>query len=159
MVIWSIPYCRYFFVSFVSVKALKYDYVEQCYIMFGIQYGLRGESKVGGPSVACLFRIVPFHKSRSISIRFSEAIYTEPIGLSDSGLFLNQVAVAGTNASLEEVRRAVKAMEKRLGRMSDSKQKGKIPIDIDLLLWNGTILKPADWEKEYVQLLFRSVAD
>ena len=89
----------------------------------------------------------------------SEAIYTEPIGLSDSGLFLNQVAVAGTNASLEEVRRAVKAMEKRLGRMSDSKQKGKIPIDIDLLLWNGTILKPADWEKEYVQLLFRSVAD
>ena len=79
------------------------------------------------------------------SIRFSEAIYTEPIGLSDSGLFLNQVAVAGTNASLEEVRRAVK--------------KGKIPIDIDLLLWNGTILKPADWEKEYVQLLFRSVAD
>ena len=46
------------------------------------------------------------------SIRFSEAIYTEPIGLSDSGLFLNQVAVAGTNASLEEVRRAVKAMEK-----------------------------------------------
>ena len=91
------------------------------------------------------------------SIRFSEAIYTEPIGLSDSGLFLNQVAVAGTNASLEEVRRAVKAMEKRLGRMSDSKQKGKIPIDIDLLLWNGTILKPADWEKEYVQLLFQSV--
>ena len=63
------------------------------------------------------------------SIRFSEAIYTEPIGLSDSGLFLNQVAVAGTNASLEEVRRAVKAMEKRLGRMSDSKQKGKIPIE------------------------------
>ena len=48
------------------------------------------------------------------SIRFSEAIYTEPIGLPDSGLFLNQVAVAGTNASLEEVRRAVKAMEKRL---------------------------------------------
>lgn len=106
--------------------------------------------KVGGQSDCVLI------SDRS---RFSEAIYTEPIGLSDSGLFLNQVAVAGTNASLEEVRRAVKAMEKRLGRMSDSKQKGKIPIDIDLLLWNGTILKPADWEKEYVQLLFRSVAD
>lgn len=43
----------------------------QCYIMFGVQYGLRGESKVGGQSVACYFG----------SIRFSEAIYTEPIGL------------------------------------------------------------------------------
>ena len=149
MVIWSIPYCRYFFVSFVSVKALKYDYVEQCYIMFGINTDCEANLKSAVSLLRAYFG----------SIRFSEAIYTEPIGLSDSGLFLNQVAVAGTNASLEEVRRAVKAMEKRLGRMSDSKQKGKIPIDIDLLLWNGTILKPADWEKEYVQLLFRSVAD
>lgn len=92
------------------------------------------------------------------SIRFSEAIYTEPIGLPGSGLFLNQVAVAGTDASREEVRQAVKAMERALGRTPDSKQKGRIPIDIDLLLWNGVVLKPADWEKEYVQLLFRSVA-
>lgn len=93
------------------------------------------------------------------TIRFSEAAYTEPVGLPGSGLFLNQVAVAGTEASREEVERALKDMEKRLGRMPDSKQKGQIPIDIDLLFWNGTILKPADWEKEYVQLLFRSVAD
>ena len=93
------------------------------------------------------------------TIRFSEAAYTEPVGLPGSGLFLNQVAVAGTEAWQEEVERALKDMEKRLGRMPDSKQKGQIPIDIDLLFWNGTILKPADWEKEYVQLLFRSVAD
>ena len=93
------------------------------------------------------------------TIRFSEEAYTEPVGLPGSGLFLNQVAVAGTEASQEEVERALKDMEKRLGRMPDSKQKGQIPIDIDLLFWNGTILKPADWEKEYVQLLFRSVAD
>lgn len=92
------------------------------------------------------------------SVRFSEAVYTEPIELPGSGLFLNQVAVAGTDASLEEVRQAVKEMEKRLGRMPDSKQRGEIPIDIDLLLWNGAILKPADWEKEYVQRLFRAVA-
>ena len=149
MVIWSIPYCRFFFVSFVSVKALKYDYVEQCILCLGSNTDCEANLKSAASLLRAYFG----------SIRFSEAIYTEPIGLSDSGLFLNQVAVAGTNASLEEVRRAVKAMEKRLGRMSDSKQKGKIPIDIDLLLWNGTILKPADWEKEYVQLLFRSVAD
>ena len=93
------------------------------------------------------------------SVRFSEAAYTKPVGLPGSGLFLNQVAVAGTDVPLEGVRQALKGMEKQLGRMPDSKRKGEIPIDIDLLLWNGTILKPADWEKEYVQLLFRSVAD
>ena len=116
--------------------------------MFGVQYGLRGEPEVGGWPVGYFG-----------TIRFSEAAYTEPVGLPGSGLFLNQVAVAGTEASQEEVEPALKDMEKRLGRMPDSKQKGQIPIDIDLLLWNGTILKPADWEKEYVQLLFRSVAD
>ncbi|WP_456087398.1 2-amino-4-hydroxy-6-hydroxymethyldihydropteridine diphosphokinase [Parabacteroides sp.] len=93
------------------------------------------------------------------SVRFSEAAYTKPVGLPGSGLFLNQVAIAGTDVPLEGVRQALKGMEKKLGRMPDSKRKGEIPIDIDLLLWNGTILKPADWEKEYVQLLFRSVAD
>ena len=93
------------------------------------------------------------------SIRFSEAIYTEPIGLAGCGLFLNQMAVTATESSLEEVKGVLKAMEKRLGRLAEDKQAGIIPIDIDLLLWNETILKPADWEKEYVQQLFRSLAD
>lgn len=93
------------------------------------------------------------------SIRLSEAIYTEPIGLPGSGLFLNQVAVVGTEASLEEVKGVLKAVEKRLGRLAEDKQIGVILIDIDLLLWNETILKPSDWEKEYVQQLFRSITD
>lgn len=93
------------------------------------------------------------------SIRFSESVYTEPIGLAGSGPFLNQVAFVSTDAPLEEVRQALKTMEKQLGRRPESKEMGQIPIDIDLLLWNGEILKPADWEKDYVQLLSCSVAD
>ena len=79
-------------------------------------------------------------------IHFSVPVYTEPVGLPASGLFLNQAVVAYTDSCLEKV----------LGRMPDSKEKGQIPIDIDLLLWNNEILKPADWEKEYVQLLVSS---
>lgn len=102
MVIWSIPYCRYFFVSFVSVKALKYDYVDKVILCLGSNTDCEANLKSAASLLRAYFG----------SIRFSEAIYTEPIGLPDSGLFLNQVAVVGTNASLEEVRRAVKAMEK-----------------------------------------------
>ena len=89
-------------------------------------------------------------------IHFSVPVYTEPVGLPASGLFLNQAVVAYTDSCLEEVRRSLKEMEKVLGRMPDSKEKGQIPIDIDLLLLNNEILKPADWEKEYVQLLVSS---
>lgn len=93
------------------------------------------------------------------SIRFSESVYTEPVGLAGSGPFLNQVALVCTDVSLEEVRLALKTMERQLGRRPESKEMGQIPIDIDLLLWNGEILKPADWEKDYVQLLSCSVAE
>ena len=75
----------------------------------------------------------------------------------------NVILCLGSNTDCEaNLKSAVSLLRAYFGsiRFSEaSKQKGKIPIDIDLLLWNGTILKPADWEKEYVQLLFRSVAD
>lgn len=93
------------------------------------------------------------------SIRFSELVCTEPVGLPASGPFLNQMAIAGTDATLEEVKQVFKAMEASLGRTADSKRKGQVPIDIDLLRWNGRIVKPADWNKEYVRLLFRSFPD
>ncbi|MDO4757227.1 MAG: 2-amino-4-hydroxy-6-hydroxymethyldihydropteridine diphosphokinase, partial [Parabacteroides sp.] len=44
-------------------------------------------------------------------IHFSEAIYTVPIGLQDSALFLNQVAIAYTNYSMEVVQAELKEME------------------------------------------------
>lgn len=93
------------------------------------------------------------------SIRFSELACTEPVGLPLSGPFLNQMAIAGTDAPVEEVRRAFKEMEASLGRTADSKRKGQVPIDIDLLRWNERIVKPADWNKEYVRLLFHSFPD
>ena len=55
--------------------------MEQCYIMFGVQYGLRGESKSAASLLRAYFG----------SIGSLKRIYTEPIGLPDSGLFLNQV--------------------------------------------------------------------
>ena len=92
-------------------------------------------------------------------ISFSDPVYTDPVGLSGSGQFLNQVAVAYTDCRPEEVRLALKTMERTLGRTEERKEKGQIPIDIDLLLWNDEILKPADWAREYIQLLYRSVLD
>lgn len=89
------------------------------------------------------------------SIRFTGSIYTEPVGLSDSTLFLNQAAVAYTPASAASVNQTLKDIEKQLGRMPESKEKGQVPIDIDLLLWNEQVLKPVDLEKEYVKLLLR----
>ncbi|MBR5297609.1 MAG: 2-amino-4-hydroxy-6-hydroxymethyldihydropteridine diphosphokinase [Parabacteroides sp.] len=84
-------------------------------------------------------------------IHFSEPVYTEPIGMSQSNLFLNQVAIAYTFRPIEEVKTALKSMEKQLGRTPQSKQQGIIPIDIDLLQWNDQIFKPKDLEIAYIR--------
>lgn len=86
-----------------------------------------------------------------LSINFSEAVYTEPIDCDSAALFMNQIAIAYTNIGLDEVRNELKRIEKNLGRIPEHKFNGQVLIDIDLILWNDIILKPKDWERDYVQ--------
>lgn len=85
------------------------------------------------------------------TIRFSEPVYTEPIGIQSPNWFLNQVAIAYTRFSLEEVKATLKKIEKILGRTQEDKKRGIIAIDIDLLQWNHQVLKPDDLQREYIQ--------
>ena len=66
------------------------------------------------------------------SIRWSPAVYTEPIACLHPFPFLNRVAIAETSLDVEELHNMFKVLEKKLGRLSTSKQTGIIPIDIDL---------------------------
>lgn len=83
-------------------------------------------------------------------IRFSEPVYTEPVGWSCPGNFLNQVAVACTDCEADEILAVLKRIERLLGRSPSDKQQGKVTIDIDLLRWNDHVLKPKDWRRDYV---------
>lgn len=86
------------------------------------------------------------------TVCFSEAVYTAPIGDYPADRpFLNQVVIAYTRMSTaEELKALLKEIETTLGRNENSKAVGLIPIDIDLLQWNTTVLKPADMEREYI---------
>ena len=50
----------------------------------------------------------------------------------------------------EIILQKLKAIEKRLGRMLEDKKKGIVKIDIDLLTYDGEVLKVNDWKREYV---------
>lgn len=84
-------------------------------------------------------------------IRFSEPEYTLPVGLPGSAVFLNQVAVARTQHGKQTVCRALKEIEKQLGRSPASENQGIVIVDIDLLQWNEQLLKPDDWKRDYIQ--------
>ncbi|MDH6359071.1 2-amino-4-hydroxy-6-hydroxymethyldihydropteridine diphosphokinase [Parabacteroides sp. PF5-9] len=84
-------------------------------------------------------------------IRFSQAIYTDPIDMPEnSPQFINQVAIAYTMKNPESIKPIIKQIEQHIGRNANDKEKGVIPIDIDLLQWNDLILKPEDMQRDYV---------
>lgn len=81
-------------------------------------------------------------------------VLTKPIDCCNPALFLNEVAIASTSLSKEEVRSILKQIESFMGRTSQSKIEGIIPIDIDLIVWNNEVLKPDDWNRDYVKEAF-----
>ncbi|MCD8041727.1 MAG: 2-amino-4-hydroxy-6-hydroxymethyldihydropteridine diphosphokinase [Tannerellaceae bacterium] len=85
-------------------------------------------------------------------IAFSRPVLTAPFPPDPYAAdYLNRVATGRTVYSLEETIDFLKNTEKRLGRIPAGKASSTIPIDLDLICWNETILKPDDWQQNYVQ--------
>lgn len=85
-----------------------------------------------------------------VSARFAPAVYTAPVGCLSPVPFLNQVVIVYTAFPLEACRRLIKSIEVELGRTAADKATGRVPIDIDILSWNGHVLKADDWARDYV---------
>lgn len=79
----------------------------------------------------------------------SSAIYeTDALNGKDAP-YLNSVVVGFTNMEYNEMVECMKKWEKQCGRTSDSKHKGIIPIDIDVVVWNNTIVRDKDYNMPY----------
>lgn len=63
--------------------------------------------------------------------------------------YLNAVAVASTDMSPDAVIATLKQWELNCGRTPSSKSSGIIPMDLDLITWNGTILRPKEFNRAY----------
>ena len=83
--------------------------------------------------------------------RFSELVQTAPVGLSSKRMFTNQLAVIETTVPPTLVRSLLKGIERELGRKPEDVQEGIVKIDLDLLCMDGQVLKPEDWQRDYVQ--------
>ena len=67
--------------------------------------------------------------------------------------FTDVVLLGYTALELDELQRLLKELEQRAGRTPEQRQAHpeRIPIDIDLITWDGTILKPKDCTRPYLQ--------
>lgn len=87
------------------------------------------------------------------NIVFSEPILSEPEEDNLKYLFRNILACCTTNLTLDEVTNKIKQTERAVGRTSKDKYNGKVIIDIDILKFGDEIIRPQDFEKEYIQQL------
>lgn len=90
-------------------------------------------------------------------IVFSEPILTEPEDDKYAYLFRNVLAKADTEMLPEEVIDKIKQTERAVGRTPRDKYLGRMIIDIDLIQYEDRILRPQDYERDYVQQLLTTL--
>lgn len=83
-------------------------------------------------------------KQRFEGIKFSDAQWTEPIGIK-SDKFLNCLGTFETDISLTQVKQCLKEIEQSMGDSHESHQKGNVLIDIDLTQYGEEIVKEIIW--------------
>lgn len=83
-------------------------------------------------------------------ICFTSEQETHPLYFKNSALFSNQLAFFCTEQAEEKLVKELKAIELSAGRCPEDKEKERICLDIDLLSYDGRILRPNDIQREFV---------
>ena len=79
--------------------------------------------------------------SQNVSLEeLSSAYETEPVGYKEQALFLNAVCRVATDLSPWELLHLAKTIESEMGRVPSFRNSPR-PIDIDILLYDDTIVK------------------
>ena len=96
-----------------------------------------------GDRVANLRRAVEELSKAQVKVQRVSSLYkTEPVGFDPQAWFLNCAAEAFTALMPMQLLRAVKAVERALGRRPGV-SKGPRPIDIDILLYENVVVRTA----------------
>ena len=85
--------------------------------------------------------------------RFTEAIWTDPIRATRPCRYLNQLLYAETEMTCDELEQALKQMEREMGRTPEDREKGIVPIDLDLMRYDDQRYHLPDWERDYIKKL------
>ena len=84
-------------------------------------------------------------------VRMSEIYSTKALNGVDAD-YLN--AVVGIETSLDIIRLndMLKRYEASCGRTPESKSEGIVPMDLDIVVWNGEIVRPNDYHRPYFRI-------
>ena len=81
----------------------------------------------------------------------TDFVSTKPVGYTQQPDFLNGAVSIRTDLKLEPLRRHLKRIEDTLGRRRGVLTFGPRTVDLDIVVWNGKLLDPDFYEREYLK--------
>ena len=91
-------------------------------------------------------------------IAFTPSLWTDPVN-TVSPQYLNCMAIGWSVMAYDDVLRMTKALERGMGRTEEARRAGLVPIDIDILLYDGEKYHLSDWGRDYVKQLLKQAED
>ena len=84
-------------------------------------------------------------------------IYNSPATNGKDPDYMNAVAIIKSEESHQNLVKNFKDYESSCGRTDDSKIKGEIPIDLDIVIWNDKIIRNKDYNQEYFKIGWKQI--
>jgi 2-amino-4-hydroxy-6-hydroxymethyldihydropteridine diphosphokinase len=84
-------------------------------------------------------------------IQVSKMVQTKPIGIIEQDDYTNGAIRIWTEMDLKVLTLYLKKLEDRMGRDRSQKKFGPRNIDLDILIWNNTIIDPDYFTREFLQ--------
>jgi len=81
----------------------------------------------------------------------TDFVSTKPVGYTQQPDFLNGAILVRTDLKLEPLRQHLRKIEDTLGRRRGVLAFGPRTVDLDIVVWNGKLLDPDFYEREYLK--------
>ncbi len=88
---------------------------------------------------------------RHFIVAESPLVETSPVGYADQPDFTNGALLLETRADRERLKADLKAIETLLGRRPGLNRHGPRTIDLDIVVWNGAVIDPDLYTRDYLR--------
>ena len=86
-------------------------------------------------------------------IAVSSKVLTTPIGITDQPDFLNGAAKVSTTMDKDDFKNYLKGIEDRLKRDRNSPRFGSRTIDLDIVVWDGSIIDSDYYSRDFLKVV------
>lgn len=84
-------------------------------------------------------------------VQISKMVQTKPIGISEQPDYTNGAVRILTEMEIEELSVFLKQLEDQMGRDRSQKKYGPRNIDLDIMIWNNTVVDPDYYTREFLR--------